>query len=598
MPWNGLTGVEDTTAREAKSSYLDGIKYLDYHILSEFSGKLKAFTYPDEFDDINGTRNNGDGVLVHDQPPKSFGLSYRTKIGNDVDGVDHGYSIHILWNLLALPDPIAYASMNNAVSPIEFAWGLTSTPKLVPGYRPTAHLSIKSTDLDPRSLAALEAALYGTDETEAYLPSPEEVIGLVHEALRTEWEWLGPTSIPDTDPGYLDITFDLPSVLALEEINFHITHPYASDLAITVIPPDGNRHQVMYRVGGSLDNFGTGTAVDQRVRLRDDAEDRICDVSSAEAVAPGLFKPCKYWGSESDELFPSETLIGELGYQDAPLSDFGPQLAGTWRIRIKDYSGGDAGEIQALSIIVLQGAVTITPTIDENFNSAPVGVDWVTGGDVTYDGDAIFAGSDSFLTKKHTKFLFNRSLVAEIGDRIAQSLLLAVELNADSYVDYHGKLSLGVYNGSDGLIMYAISEKFYDGGLSSPTVEQPYDPVAHRWWRIDYNGEEASFYTSPDRETWTLFVSLSSYGVPYESPNTQVVLYNYNPGTARAGSLFLGRLVALTAPTPLTLTVIDNGDGTWSASGTAVHEGAFGEFFIEGAEGSFPAPGVFIIEET
>ncbi len=119
-------------------------------------------------------------MFVHDQKPKSFGLSYRTKIGDDLSGLDRGYRIHLLYNMQATPDTRAYSTMGEQVAPMEFSWTLTSVPALKGwGYRPTSHLSLKSTDLDPNTLAYLEGVLYGTDTTPPQLPSFAELVELL-----------------------------------------------------------------------------------------------------------------------------------------------------------------------------------------------------------------------------------------------------------------------------------------------------------------------------------------------------------------------------------------------------------------------------------
>lgn len=179
VPWNGLTGVDETFNRESKPFYQDGIKYLNHQVLGEFAGSIKAYTYPDLFESVIGNKTSGQGLYIHDQPAKSFGLSYRTRIGNDVDGIEHGYEIHLFYNLLAIPDSQSYASIGDQVAPAEFSWALTSTPAIIPGHRPTAHVSLKSTELDLGTLQLLEEILYGTDTAVAYLPSLAELTDLL-----------------------------------------------------------------------------------------------------------------------------------------------------------------------------------------------------------------------------------------------------------------------------------------------------------------------------------------------------------------------------------------------------------------------------------
>ena len=178
--WNGLVNVEESTAAELKSFHLDGVKYLEYLIPGDFSGKLSAFTYPDEFDSVNGVAMLGTspGFAFHDQPAKSFNLSYRTGLGNDLEGSDYGYKIHILYNVIANPDSSSFKTFSDsAVDPVEFSWALSGTPpKLVGvGFRPTVHVSIDSTETPPDVLQILEAVLYGTDTSAPSLPSIVDV---------------------------------------------------------------------------------------------------------------------------------------------------------------------------------------------------------------------------------------------------------------------------------------------------------------------------------------------------------------------------------------------------------------------------------------
>lgn len=170
VPWNGLTGVEEANNTKSQPYYQDGVKYMEHQVLGDFSATLKAFTYPDEFEPCIGIQTNGDGVFFHDQPGQPFGLSYRTLIGNDVSGLEHGYILHMMYNLSAIPSTFSYSTVGGAVAPMEFSWTLTCLPEVVRYIRPTGHVSVKSTDIDPSKLDAMESALYGYSGGEAYLP--------------------------------------------------------------------------------------------------------------------------------------------------------------------------------------------------------------------------------------------------------------------------------------------------------------------------------------------------------------------------------------------------------------------------------------------
>ena len=176
VAWNGLTGIEESSNSERKSFYLDGVKFLENLTPSDFEGKLKAFTYPDEFDSVSGITNVAPGLAYHEQPPKSFNLSYRTQVGNDVEGLDFGYKIHILYNVLAKPEPFGYATLQESgLQAMEFAWSLSGTPAKAPGVRPTVHITIDSRTTPAEILQIIEAKLYGTENTGPSLPPLTEI---------------------------------------------------------------------------------------------------------------------------------------------------------------------------------------------------------------------------------------------------------------------------------------------------------------------------------------------------------------------------------------------------------------------------------------
>ena len=177
VPWNGLVSLTEESNREVKSFYHDGVKYLEHHVLGDFSAELQAFTYPDEFDEVLGIVEQ-DFVFFHDQPTKPFGLSYRTLIGNDVDGTDHGYKIHLLYNLQANPSSNSYSSLSESGAPLTFGWSLSGIPEIIESRRPTCHVSIDSTKINPILLDILENALYGTDTTDPILPRISDIFEL------------------------------------------------------------------------------------------------------------------------------------------------------------------------------------------------------------------------------------------------------------------------------------------------------------------------------------------------------------------------------------------------------------------------------------
>jgi hypothetical protein len=176
--WNGLTTVtESPSGADSNPQYADNIKYLNLLSYEEFGGTIEAFTYPDEFGQCDGTVSPEPGVAVGQQARKQFGLCYRTKLGNDVDGTDHGYKLHLIYGAQAQPSEKAYATINDSPAAIAFSWAFTTTPVPWPGYRATSLITIDSTKVDAAALAALETELYGDAGGDARLPLPEEVLG-------------------------------------------------------------------------------------------------------------------------------------------------------------------------------------------------------------------------------------------------------------------------------------------------------------------------------------------------------------------------------------------------------------------------------------
>jgi hypothetical protein len=176
VAWNGLTAVtESPSGAESNPLYADDIKYLDLRSAEEFGATIEAYTYPDEFAECDGTAELAEGVMIGQQARKSFGLSYRTVLGNDIVNDAYGYKLHLIYGATASPSEKGYQTVNDSPEAISFSWELTTTPVNVTGMKPTAIITIDSTKADPTKLAALEAILYGSGETEARLPLPDEV---------------------------------------------------------------------------------------------------------------------------------------------------------------------------------------------------------------------------------------------------------------------------------------------------------------------------------------------------------------------------------------------------------------------------------------
>lgn len=183
VAWNGLTAVtESPSGAEATPLYADDIKYLNLMSTEEFGATIEAYTYPDEFAECDGSAALVDGVYIGQQVRKTFGLCYRTTVGNDTEGNDYGYKLHIIYGCLAAPSEKGYATINDSPEAITFSWEVTTTPVNVTGAKPTASITIDSTKADAAKLAALEAILYGGESEEARLPLPDEIKTLMTAA--------------------------------------------------------------------------------------------------------------------------------------------------------------------------------------------------------------------------------------------------------------------------------------------------------------------------------------------------------------------------------------------------------------------------------
>ena len=180
VPWNGLTAVtESPSGAEATPLYADDIKYLNLMSNEELGLTIEAYTYPDEFADCDGSAALAKGVMIGQQPRKTFGMAYTTTLGNDVESNAHGYKLHLIYGALASPSEKAYSTINDSPDAITFSWDFNTTPVNVNGFKPTANIVIDSTKVTPEKLANLEKILYGDTDTEARLPLPDEVASVM-----------------------------------------------------------------------------------------------------------------------------------------------------------------------------------------------------------------------------------------------------------------------------------------------------------------------------------------------------------------------------------------------------------------------------------
>ena len=180
VAWNGLSAVnESPSGAEANAVYADNIKYLNLMSAEEFAATIEAYMYPDEFAPCDGSAELAEGISIGQQSRQHFGLCYRTLVGNDEDGNDHGYKIHIIYDCVASPTEKAFSSVNDTPEAITFSWEVSTTPVTVNGYKPTAHLTIDSTKVSAENLTKIENKLYGSESEEPTLLLPDALVALL-----------------------------------------------------------------------------------------------------------------------------------------------------------------------------------------------------------------------------------------------------------------------------------------------------------------------------------------------------------------------------------------------------------------------------------
>jgi hypothetical protein len=232
--WSGMVSVtESPSGAESNPQYADNIKYLNLLSLETFGGTIEAFTYPDEFQQCDGTATPQPGIAVGQQTRKTFGLCYRTRLGNDLEGVDHAYKLHIVYGALASPSERQYTTINDSPEAISFSWDFTTYPVQVGTvdsvvYKPTASLAIDSSKVDPTALAALEALLYGTVGSDPSLPPPADVITMLLASVTT----VTPTA-PTFNSGTHTIT--IPSVTGVTYFNNATDEPYTTGAHVIAV---------------------------------------------------------------------------------------------------------------------------------------------------------------------------------------------------------------------------------------------------------------------------------------------------------------------------------------------------------------------------
>jgi hypothetical protein len=220
VPWNGLTSIIEQFSSESSPVYYDGMKVNELVVLGDFAASMKAVTYPDEFVELEGLAPVRRGIFYADQRPQTFGLCYRTQIGNDLEGEAAGYKIHIIYNVTAIPSEKSYASLTDDPSLVEFEWNITAVPEEVPGFRPTAHIVIDSRTTDPWLLEELEAVLYGNTAADAALIPMLDLVTFIGNWYRVQIvdHGDGTWSAISAREGYIDVN-EIEQLFILSNVN-------------------------------------------------------------------------------------------------------------------------------------------------------------------------------------------------------------------------------------------------------------------------------------------------------------------------------------------------------------------------------------------
>jgi hypothetical protein len=238
VPWNGLTAVEETVSNETEQVYFDGQKINDIVTLGDYGATLRAFTYPDELTFYEGVWEDQQGFYITGQQQTQFGLSYRTERLNDIG--HNTYKIHLLYNLIAIPDDIQRQTIGDNADPVEFSWTLSSIPEQVGYFRPTSHVIIDSEETDPYLLADLESILYGGEDSEARLPPLSGIATYIRK-----WDRL---IVIDNGDGTWTASSTIPGIVEMtDQMTFQIVHDnavYLDEISYTLTSSDKNEEDL------------------------------------------------------------------------------------------------------------------------------------------------------------------------------------------------------------------------------------------------------------------------------------------------------------------------------------------------------------------
>jgi len=234
--WNGLTTVtESPSGGEANAQYADNIKYLNLYSAEEFGATIEAFTYPDEFAPFDGLGVPSPGVVIGQQARKMFGLSYRSKMGNDLEGDDYGYKLHLIYGATASPSEKAYTTINDSPEAITFSWEVATVPTAVTGFKPTSLITVDSSAVPAAKLAQLEGMLYGTPGTDPQLPLPDTILS-IFSGSSVQVDPVAPTQVANdvTIPAVTGVEYYIGSNLQTAGVV-----PITEDTVVTARPASG-----------------------------------------------------------------------------------------------------------------------------------------------------------------------------------------------------------------------------------------------------------------------------------------------------------------------------------------------------------------------
>lgn len=180
VAWSGVTSIEENPdGGDANDFYADNIKYLSLRAVEDYGATITAYQSPEEFDACDGIASLTTGVKIGQQVRRPFGLVWKTQIGNDVEGIDYGYELHIVYNATASPSSKNYETVNDSPEPAELSWEMETTPIAVTGHKPTSHVVIDSRKIDEAKLALIEKKIYGDTSGEPTLITPDEIVTMV-----------------------------------------------------------------------------------------------------------------------------------------------------------------------------------------------------------------------------------------------------------------------------------------------------------------------------------------------------------------------------------------------------------------------------------